>query len=210
MRDQFWGSEEEKGEVIKKVMSPMEKSNDDGSDFNQVDSSGNRIYFYSGVSRPKVLKLNKMIFNLNANLAPKAEMYECGKPVIKLHINSYGGSVFAGLSAVDHIINSPLPVHSIIDGCAASAATLMSVVADKRYIQRNSCMLVHQLSGVMWGKYAAMKDDMENSKMLMKKIKDIYRKYTKIPENKLDDILKHDLWWDAEKCLEYGLVDEII
>ena len=62
----------------------------------------------------------------------------------------------------------------------------------------------------MWGKYSAMKDDMENSKMLMKKIKDIYRKYTKIPENKLDDILKHDLWWDAEKCLEYGLVDEII
>ena len=62
----------------------------------------------------------------------------------------------------------------------------------------------------MWGKYSEMKDDMENSKMLMKKIKDIYRKYTKIPESKLDDILKHDLWWDAEKCLEYGLVDEII
>jgi ATP-dependent protease ClpP protease subunit len=71
-------------------------------------------------------------------------------------------------------------------------------------------MLVHQLSGVMWGKYAAMRDDMENSKMLMKKIKNIYREYTKIPEHKMNDILKHDLWWDAEKCLEYGLVDEII
>ena len=210
MKDQYWGSEEEKGEVIKKIVSPMEQDAADGTEFNQVDSSGNRIYFFSAVSRPKILKMNKMIFNLNYNLLPKSHFYDCSKPVIKLHINSYGGSVFAGLSAVDHIINSELPVHSIVDGCAASAATLMSIVADKRYIQKNACMLVHQLSGVMWGKYAAMKDDMENSKMLMKKIKSIYREHTKIPEDKMDDILKHDLWWDAEKCLEYGLVDEII
>jgi ATP-dependent protease ClpP protease subunit len=46
--------------------------------------------------------------------------------------------------------------------------------------------------------------------MLMKKIKNIYRQYTKIPEDKMDEILKHDIWWDAEQCLEYGLVDEII
>ena len=210
MKDQFWGSEEERGLVTKKVSTPMEKNNDNDGDPNQVDSSGNRIYFYSGVSRPKVLKLNKTIFNLNTNLAYKADLYECGKPVIKLHINSYGGSVFAGLSAVDHIMNSTLPIHSVIDGCAASAATLMSVVADKRYMQKNACMLVHQLSGVMWGKYQEMQDDMQNSKMLMKKIKNIYKKHTKIPEDKMDEILKHDLWWDAEKCLEYGLIDEII
>ena len=27
---------------------------------------------------------------------------------------------------------------------------------------------------------------------------------------KLDEILKHDLMWDAKTCLEYGLVDEIV
>ena len=150
MKDQYWGSEEEKAEIIKKIETPMEKSNDDGSDFNQVDTSGNRIYYYSGVSRPKVLKLNKMIFNLNANLAPKAEMYECGKPVIKLHINSYGGSVFAGLSAVDHIINSNLPVHSIIDGCAASAATLMSVVEDAALAEVFGTLAVFVDSSTFW------------------------------------------------------------
>ena len=77
-------------------------------------------------------------------------------------------------------------------------------------MHRNACMLVHQLSGHMWGKYQEMEDDMENSKMLMSKIKNIYREYTKIPKTKLDDILKRDIWWDAKQCLEYGLVDEII
>ncbi|GAI73882.1 unnamed protein product, partial [marine sediment metagenome] len=28
--------------------------------------------------------------------------------------------------------------------------------------------------------------------------------------SKLDEILKHDLWFEADQCLEYGLVDEII
>ena len=55
-----------------------------------------------------------------------------------------------------------------------------------------------------------MQDDMENSEMLMKKIKRIYEEHTKIPKKEMDNILKHDLWWEAEKCLEYGLVDEII
>ena len=71
-------------------------------------------------------------------------------------------------------------------------------------------MLIHQLSGHMWGKYQEMKDDMENSEMLMAKIKKIYRDNCKIPEDVLENILKRDIWWDAETCLRYGLVDEII
>ena len=29
-------------------------------------------------------------------------------------------------------------------------------------------------------------------------------------DKKIDEILKHDLMWDAKQCLEYGLIDEII
>ena len=209
MRDYQWGLEEEKGEVVKTIHSP--KENADGDEFNLVEYSGNNIFYYSSVSRPKILKLNKAITNLGNNLATRAFVYGAEKTdSIRLHINSYGGSVFAGLSAVDYILTSKVPVETIIEGCAASAATMMSVVGSKRYMHKNACMLVHQLSGHMWGKFQEMQDDMQNSEMLMKKIKNIYRKYTKIPEEKMDEILKHDIWWDAEQCLEYGLVDEII
>ncbi len=212
MKDYFWGSTE--GETISEPTTPhefaSENKNHASVDNNVVEFSQNRIYFYSGVTRPKILKLNKGIYNLNVSMLSKAGPLEYDPPPIKLHINSYGGSVFAGLSAVDYIINSKVPVHTIIDGCAASAATLMSCVAEKRYMHRHACMLVHQLSGLMWGKFQEMQDDMQNSEMLMEKIKDIYRKYTKIPKKEMDNILKHDIWWEAEKCLEYGLVDELI
>jgi ATP-dependent protease ClpP protease subunit len=45
---------------------------------------------------------------------------------------------------------------------------------------------------------------------MMKNIKNIYKEYTKIPMKKLNEILKHDLMWDAKTCLEYGMIDEII
>ena len=213
MKDYFWGTKEEI-EQEGEIMSPHEFASESQAhasvDNNAVEFSQNRIYFYSGVTRPKILKLNKGIHNLNVNMLAKAGPLEYEPPPIKLHINSYGGSVFAGLSAVDYIINSKIPVHTIIDGCAASAATLMSCVAERRYMDKHACMLVHQLSGLMWGKFQEMQDDMQNSEMLMEKIRNIYRKYTKIPKKELDNILKHDIWWEAEMCLEYGLVDALI
>ena len=111
---------------------------------------------------------------------------------------------------MDMIIGSRIPVNTIVDGCAASAATLISVVGTRRYITKHSYILIHQLSSIFWGNFEQLKDDMENSHKFMSMIKSIYKQYTKIPMKKLDEILKHDLWFTAEEALSYGLVDEII
>tara|TARA_A100001201_G_scaffold102547_2_gene87987 strand:+ start:568 stop:1206 length:639 start_codon:yes stop_codon:yes gene_type:complete len=178
---------------------------------NRIESINNDIYFYAEVRRQNNLTLNKKLDSLGIkyfNYSNSLGMAEVAP--INLYINSYGGSVFAGFSSVDHIINCKVPVHSIVDGCAASAATIMSVVADHRMMQKHSFMLIHQLSAGSWGKFEDLKDDMTNNELLMKTIKEIYEQYTKIPRKQLNEILKHDLWWDAKTCLEYGLVDEII
>tara|TARA_Y100001938_G_C8008208_1_gene388514 strand:- start:214 stop:846 length:633 start_codon:yes stop_codon:yes gene_type:complete len=181
------------------------------SEKDQVTSANNRIYFYSEVTRPKILALNKSIKNLEINMMNKANALQTTYfGDIFLHINSYGGSVFAGFSAVDYIKNSEVPVTTIIDGCAASAATMMSVVGEHRLMHEHAFMLIHQLSAGSWGKYEELKDDMANNELLMKTIKDIYTKHTKIPQKELAKMLKHDLWWNAKTCLKYGLVDEII
>jgi ATP-dependent protease ClpP protease subunit len=73
---------------------------------------------------------------------------------IYLYINSYGGSVFAGFSAVDYIKNSEVPVTTIIDGCAASAATMMSVVGSAQTDER-TCFYAYSsiICWFSWGKY---------------------------------------------------------
>jgi len=180
-------------------------------DNNRVEAKSNRIYYYTEVSRGKNLSLNMKIQELSKDLISRYHSLSMDDPgKIYLHINSYGGSVFAGFSSVDYIMKSEVPVVSVIEGCAASAATIMSVVASHRQINKHAYMLIHQLSSGMWGKYHEQKDTMENNDRLMKMITDIYAEHTKIPKKELNNLLKHDLWWDAETCLKYGLVDEII
>ena len=186
------------------------ETNSSAADKNKVDVVSNHIYFYSEVERPKMLELNKKLRELDIKLQKQALEQDTELPKIYLHINSYGGSVFAGMSSLDTVLTTKCNVITIVEGCAASAGTTLSVVGDERWIHKHAYMLIHQLSSGFWGKYAEIEDEKKNCDKLMELIKSIYGEYTKVPEEKIDELLKHDLWWDAETCLEYGLVDKII
>ena len=173
-------------------------------------SLGNHLYFYSPVTPEKVLRLNQQITMLTTELKIQALRFSHTPPPIFLHISSGGGYIMDGLNAMDTIAFNEIPITTIVEGFVASAATLMSIVGAKRQIKRNSYMLIHQLSGVNWGTFQQMEDDMENAKAMMKKIKEIYKAHTKVPMKEIDEILKHDLNWDSKKCLDFGLVDEIL
>jgi ATP-dependent Clp endopeptidase proteolytic subunit ClpP len=193
-----------------KEAAPARKSREKSEDILDVEHEDGRIYFYTEVNKGSILDLNKAIRQSEAEMLHTANVLDTEPPHIKLHINSPGGSLFDGLAAVDYVRKCKVPVHSIIEGMAASAATLISVMAQKRSINKHSYMLIHQLSSGAIGKYEELMDDMENNKALMKAIKDIYLARTKIPENLLKEILKKDIYFDAKQCLKYGLVDNII
>lgn len=133
-------------------------------------------------------------------------------PVI-LHINSGGGLATSAFLVVDYIRglkNKGIDVYTVVEGVCASAATLISTSGVKRLITPNSFMLIHQISLGGWGKYEEFKDLMENASLMMDKIKEHYRKYTRFPEEELENLLKRDLLLDAKHCIEFGLADEII
>jgi len=175
-----------------------------------VEVVENRIYFYSHIETEKILQLNRNIRSMGINLQREATIQDREPANIYLHIQSYGGSIFAGMAGMDEIIKSVVPVYTLIDGCCASAATFLSICGKRRFINRHAYMLIHQLSSFMWGKYEEFKDEMQNLDKLMGMIKGVYAEYTKIPMSKLEEILKHDLWFDAKQCKEYGMVDEIV
>ena len=173
----------------------------------------NRVYFYAHVTESSVLDLNKVLRSLDTEMQCLAVRFGLkSSPFhIKLHIHSGGGDLFSGLAAVDTIRSLKTDVHTYIDGSAASAATLMSLAGDKRFIHKNSLMLIHQLSAMMVeGTHEQFKDEFENQQRLMDRIKTLYREKANMSDEVLEELLKHDLWLDADKCLEYGLVDEVI
>ncbi len=184
-------------------------SDDEDMATGTIYRENNHVYFHSEVSRESVVKLTQLLRQAEAVCIQMVFAYNLPSVPLYLHISSFGGSIFAALTAIDAIKASRVPVYTIIEGATASAGTLMSVVGDRRYITPSSYMLIHQLSSGCWGKMAEIEDEMENLKALMKQIRKIYKKHTKIPKDELKEILKHDLWFNAKKSMEVGLVDEI-
>lgn len=172
---------------------------------------GNDIYFYNDVNNESIALLNKEIADLSKQLLITQITYDLEQtPNIKLHINSDGGEVFGALSAVDRIKASKVPVHSYVEGLVASASTLISVCCHKRYVRKNSIMLVHQIRSWFSGTYENFKDENQNMDVITNIIKKIYLENTKFTDSELTEILKRDIYLDAEECVKYGLADVII
>lgn len=173
--------------------------------------SGNRIYFYSDVTKDSIYLLNRQIEEVTKQLKIVQLIYNLPTPpTIELLISSEGGDVLAGLSSVDKILNNPIPIHTHCEGIVASAATLISVVGKKRTMSKNSVMMIHQLSSGVWGNYQQLKEEIQNLDLIMSIIKDIYLEYTDFKEDELEEMLKHDIILNTDKCLKNRLVDEVI
>ena len=180
------------------------------SELGIIQDTNNEIYFYGPVSQRSCFELKNKLNSLDTKSTIFHLQYKIDPPPIHLHIQSQGGSLYHTLYIIDLIENMKTPVYTYVDGFAASAATLISVVGKKRYMTKNSLMLIHQLSGADSGKFYELQDQMSNMQILMNKINKIYLNKTKIDQDTLLKLLQKDLWLDAKTCLAYGLVDEII
>lgn len=172
----------------------------------------NHIYYHSPVTPSGVDRLIELIYKKNKDYDKITEnkLIANYEPMpIYLHITSYGGCLLSGLRAVDAITSSQVPVHTVIDGYAASAATLMSVVGKRRYMTRHSYLLIHQLSSGLWGKYSELEDDYHNCKTMMNNMYEIYEKYTDMKRDDLKKQMSRDIWWRHKNCIKNGFIDEV-
>ena len=169
----------------------------------------NNIYFYDDINVNSCLEFNLQLKKLYTELLHTNILYGLNSH-INLYINTYGGDFFSTMSIVDAMRVSPIPIHTIIDGIAASGGSIISIHGNKRFITKNSYILIHQLRGATQGTFEDIKDDMENSNKHMIQMKNMYKKKSKMTAKQIAEILKHDFYLNAEEALDFGLVDEII
>jgi ATP-dependent protease ClpP protease subunit len=186
----------------------------------RVHRRENHVYFNCDVTNDSINQLEKVLGDICSEYRDFKEYVDSKtkylatfeqlepKPIY-LHITSNGGSLLHGFRCIDIMKSCKIPIHTVIDGYAISAGSLMAVSGEKRYMNKNAHMLIHQLSSSNKGKYHDLVDDYTNNKSLMDRIVNIYKHNSTMTKKKIEGALKHDLYWDAETCLEYGLIDEI-
>ena len=190
-----------------------ENESDEETDDVIIKVEENRVYFHADVSRENCFKLIESLQKAQEYIAIRSiknEFEKMGK--IYLYIFSDGGELYAGFNVADFIQKSKVDIITIVEGCVASAGTIISMAGKERYIRRNAYMLIHELRSGCLGKYSECQDDMENNNILMDHMKRFVNERCQNSklEKKLDKVLKHDHIWDSEKCLKYGLVDKIV
>jgi len=176
---------------------------------NDVYREENHIYFYTDIDRTTISQLNMLLREAEEYCIVMGLRLRLDSIPIYLHIYSNGGYIYSAFSAIDLIESLKVPVYSVIEGATASAGTLISIICTKRFIRPLGHMLIHQLSSACWGKMTEITDEYNNIKDVMKKLQALYLKHTKLNTKKLNDLLRHDLWLDADQSIAYGLVDEL-
>lgn len=181
---------------------------------NTVDvyTTRNHIYFKTDVTKETIDKLATEIDSLNhkmKNMETKSNLGTFKPKPIYLHITTNGGDLLAGFFGYDKIKNSKIPINTIIEGCVASAGSLLSIAGQNRYMTSNSHLLIHQLRTGMFGTYEELVDEKNNCKQLMSRLVNIYysncnRKMTK---TKIKEYLKRDIFWNTKTSITNGLVD---
>ncbi len=134
-----------------------------------------------------------------------------GEP-LTIRINSGGGSVFAAHAIHTLIRTYAGKTTAIIDGIAASAATIIAMAADTVIMPKNAMMMIHdpmiQLNGAM------NTEELTKCIEALRPIKDsiiaAYTKRSKVSAEDLRVMMSHTTWMTAEECVEKGFADKIM
>ena len=170
---------------------------------------GNELLFYGDVDRENTIEFVEKFKKLEIELLKKMAELVGYEPMIRVHIMSEGGDVYAGLNMMNVLERSRVKVVTIAQGACCSAATFVLLGGSERRMGRNAYLLIHQISTEMWGSFNDLKHELKSTDKLMKMLKDMYLSKTKIPEAKFKSLMKKDIYLPPDKCLKHGIVSEI-
>ncbi len=131
---------------------------------------------------------------------------------ICIYINSYGGSVSAGLGIYDTIKHLKCNVSTVCVGMAASmgAFLLAAGTPGKRYALANSQIMIHQLLGETKGQASDMLIASRHMLEVKERLNKLLAASTGKSEEEICRDTERDNWMFPEEALEYGIIDEII
>ena len=128
---------------------------------------------------------------------------------MNLHINCVGGDVFDGMAIYNIIKKRTAKTTVYIEGIAASMGSVIALAADSVVMAENSLFMIHNAWGGAMGEAKEMKKTANLLDKISGEIADIYVKKTKLPYDKVKEMMDEETWLNAEEALELGFIDSI-
>lgn len=131
-----------------------------------------------------------------------------GVSEIELHINSGGGSVFAGIAIYNMLKRSKAAVTTYIDGIAASIASVIACAGDRIIIPKNGTFMIHKpTTGYFLESLNAdeLRKDADTLDICQKSIVQTYMERVKdgVKEEKINELVNEETWMVGEEVAQY-------
>ncbi|HEV2375852.1 MAG TPA: head maturation protease, ClpP-related [Streptosporangiaceae bacterium] len=131
------------------------------------------------------------------------------KGPLEVHINSGGGDVFDGITIGNAIRGYTGRVTTVVDGLAASIASVIAQAGQERVVQPGSMLMIHDASGVCVGDAAEMASMVETLDKVSDNIASIYASRSGRPQDFWRGQMKAETWYTAEEAVSAGLADKV-
>lgn len=129
--------------------------------------------------------------------------------LIRVRINSSGGSILEGLAMYNAMVNSPAHIDTYIDGVAASMAAVLAMGGRKVYMSKYSRLMTHSGKGALNGNADQLRQTADLLDSLDGTMCAIYAARTgkTADQCKADYVGAEDKWFTPEQAMAEKLVD---
>jgi ATP-dependent Clp protease, protease subunit len=126
-----------------------------------------------------------------------------------VHIQSPGGSVYAGYNTYHVLKSSGKPITTIIEGEAQSMATFIALAGDKIEIKNPSVYMIHNPSQGLQGDADTLQGGADELRKIENEMIQAYSVKTKLPEDQIREMMRKETRMTANEAKQYGFVDEV-
>lgn len=135
------------------------------------------------------------------------------KTQLTMLVNSPGGSVSDGFALIDVMETSRLDLNTVGIGQVASMGVLIVAAGTKgkRVITKNTEIMAHQFSTMVYGKYHELVASQKYHEQLEKTFIEHFMRHTTMTEKQIKDIMfsTTDRWLTPKEAKKYGICDEV-
>lgn len=184
--------------------------------FKEIGSDSVEVNMYGQVveNRPidwRTGKPSKGLYIVLAEFLKDLDIYK-EKGEITFRINSVGGDLVAGVAIYNRMTELKGDTVAVVDGLAASAASVILQGAKKRKVFAGSRVMVHGASIFMFGRYnlQELKKVADRIEGGNKSILEIYESRTGKKKEFLRGLMEKEEWMTGKEAIENGFADELV
>jgi len=182
----------------------------------ETTGRGERAYdIYSLLLKERIIFLGTPISDQVANLIVAQLLFldrENPDKEIQLYINTPGGEIYPGLAVYDTMQMVRAPVSTIAVGWTASLGTVLLAAGTKgrRYALPHATVHMHPAGGGARGYAPDVEIQYKELKRMQDMLLGILSRHTGQAVEKIADDFDRDYFMDAQKAVEYGIIDEVL